>query len=65
MGYGIYRNNEGYYYPTAGAAMSSILRKERSDRRKAIRKKNRAIRKQAAEKLKRQSAAGKETMNDR
>ena len=65
MGYGIYRNNEGYYDPTAGAAMSSILRKERSYRRKAIRKKNRAIRKQAAEKLKRQSAAGKETMNDR
>ena len=65
MGYGIYRNNEGYYDPTAGAAMSSILRKERRDRRKAIRKKNRAIRKQAAEKLKRQTATGKETMNDR
>lgn len=65
MGYGIYRNNEGYYDPTAGAAMSSILRKERSDRRKAIRKKNRAIRKQTAEKLKRQSETGKETNNDR
>ncbi|MBQ3194053.1 MAG: hypothetical protein IJB59_10865 [Oscillospiraceae bacterium] len=65
MGYGIYRNNEGYYDPTAGAAMSSVLRKERSDRRKANRKKNREIRKQTAEKLKRQSATGKETNNDR
>ena len=65
MGYGIYRNNEGYYDPTAGAAMSSVLRKERSDRRKAIRKKNREIRKQTAEKLKRQSATGKEINNDR
>lgn len=65
MGYGIYRNNEGYYDPTAGAAMSSVLRKERSDRRKATRKKNREIRKQTAEKLKRQSATGKEINNDR
>ena len=65
MGYGIYRNNEGYYDPTAGAAMSSVLRKERSDRRKANRKKNREIRKQTAEKLKRQSATGKEINNDR
>ena len=65
MGYGIYRNNEGYYDPTAGAAMSSVLKKERSDRRKAIRKKNRAMRKQAAEKLKRQSTTRKETKNDR
>ena len=32
MGYGIYRNNEGYYDTTAGAAMSSVLIKERSDR---------------------------------
>ena len=65
MGYGIYRNNEGYYDPTAGAAMSSVLRKERSDRRKATRKKNREIRKRTAEKLKRQSATGKEINNDR
>ena len=65
MGYGIYRNNEGYDAPTACAAMSSILRKERSDRRKATRKKNREIRKQTAEKLKRQSATGKEINNDR
>ena len=65
MKHGIYYNSEGYFDPTAGAAMSRILRKERSDRRKAIRKKNRAIRKQAAEKLKRQSATGKETKNDR
>lgn len=64
MGYGIYRNNEGYYDPTAGAAMSSILRKKRSDRRKAIRKKNREIRKRAAEKLKRQAADGEETKHD-
>ena len=64
MGYGIYRNNEGYYDPTAGAAMSSILRKERSERRKAIRRKNREIRKRAAETLKRQTAAGEETKHD-
>lgn len=57
MKYGIYRNCEGYYDPTAGAAMSSVLKKERSDRRKATRKKNREIRKQTAKKLKQQSAA--------
>lgn len=64
MGYGIYRNHEGYYDPTAGAAMSNIMRKERSDRRKAIRKKNREIRKQAAKKLKRQATAREETKHD-
>ena len=58
MGYGIYRNNEGYFDPTAGAAMSSIMKKERSDRRKAIRKKNREIRKQKAQKLEQASAKG-------
>lgn len=57
MKYGIYRNCEGYYDPTAGAAMSSVLKKERSDRRKATRKKNREIRKKTAKRLKQQSAA--------
>ncbi|MBE6926884.1 MAG: hypothetical protein E7467_00095 [Ruminococcaceae bacterium] len=51
MSYGIYRNCEGYSDPTAGAAMSNILRKERSQRRKAIRRKNRRLRKEAADKL--------------
>lgn len=35
----IYRNSEGYYDPTAGEALARITRKERSDRRKAARKK--------------------------
>lgn len=47
MSYGIYRNCEGYSDPTAGAAMSNILRKERSDRRKVKRRENRRLRKQA------------------
>jgi len=51
MSYGIYRNCEGYSDPTAGAAMSNILRKERSDRRKAIRRRNRRLRKEAAARL--------------
>lgn len=38
MRYGIYRNSEGYSDPTAGAAMSNILRDERKKRRKASRK---------------------------
>ena len=33
----IYRNSEGYYDPTAGAALAKCDRKEKSDRRKAIR----------------------------
>ena len=32
----IYRNSEGYYDPTAGAALAKCDRKEKSDRRKAI-----------------------------
>lgn len=51
MSYGIWRNNEGYSDPTAGAALSSIIRKERSDRRKAIRRRNRRLRKEAADRL--------------
>lgn len=58
MKHGIYYNSEGYFDPTAGAAMSRILRKERSDRRKAIRKKNRTIRKQKAQKLELASVNG-------
>ena len=44
----IYRNSEGYYDPTAGAALAKCDRKEKSDRRKAIRKSNAKARKQAA-----------------
>lgn len=51
MSYGIYRNCEGYSDPTAGAAMSNILRKERSDRRKVKRRENRRLRKQANDRL--------------
>lgn len=45
-----YRNSEGYSDPTAGAALSNIRKKERSDRRKAIRKRNRQIRRQEVSK---------------
>lgn len=45
-----YRNTEGYFDPTAGEALSNISRKERSDRRKAIRKRNRQLRRQEASK---------------
>ena len=43
-----YRNTEGYFDPTAGEALSNIRRTERSDRRKAIRKRNRQLRRQEA-----------------
>ena len=64
MKHGIYYNSEGYFDPTAGAAMRRILLKERSDRRKAIRKKNREIRKQKAQKLEQASVQGG-SVNDR
>lgn len=51
MSYGIWRNCEGYSDPTAGKAMSNILAKERSDRRKAKRRENRRLRKEAANRL--------------
>lgn len=38
MSYGIYRNNEGYSDPTAGAAMSNILRDQKRSLREASRK---------------------------
>ena len=44
----IYRNAEGYRDPTAGAAISSCSRKERSDRRKAICKANAQARQQVS-----------------
>ena len=44
----IYRNSEGYYDPTAGEVLAKCDRKEKSDRRKAIRKANAKARKQAA-----------------
>ena len=51
MSYGIWRNCEGYSDPTAGKAMSNILTKERSDRRKAKRREIRRLRKEAANRL--------------
>ncbi|GEM_PF-2249042 len=45
-----YRNTEGYFDPTAGEALSNIRKKERSDHRKAIRKRNRQIRRQEVSK---------------
>jgi len=48
MGYGYYRNKEGYYDPTAGAVFAKLDkadRKKRSDRRKAQRKRNAQARK--------------------
>lgn len=40
-----YRNTEGYFDPTAGEALSNIRKKERSDRRKEIRRQKAAKRK--------------------
>ena len=51
MSYGIWRNCEGYSDPTAGKAMSNILAKERSDRRKAKRRESRRLRKEAVNRL--------------
>lgn len=48
MANNLYRNSEGYYDPTAGAVLAKCDRKEKSDRRKAIRKANARARKQAA-----------------
>ena len=45
-----YFNSEGYCDPTAGAALSNIIRKERSDRRKARRKQNAVVKKSAVSK---------------
>ena len=45
MRYGIYRNNEGYSDPTAGAAMRNILRDERKKRRRASEKHKRQLQK--------------------
>ena len=36
MRYGIYRNNEGYSDPTAGAAMRNILREQRKRTAKEV-----------------------------
>ena len=43
MRYGIYRNNEGYSDPTAGAAMRNILRDERKKRRRTSEKHKRQL----------------------
>ena len=45
-----YKNSEGYSDPTAGAALSNIRKKERSDRRKAIRRQNRQNRRREVSK---------------
>ena len=47
MSYGIYRNNEGYSDPTAGAAMSNILRNQ-NQQKKVIAKKPRSRERQRA-----------------
>ena len=47
MSYGIYRNNEGYSDPTAGAAMSNILRNQ-NQQKKVIGKKSRSRERQRA-----------------
>jgi len=36
MSYGIYRNCEGYSDPTAGVAMSNIIRDERKQKKKEL-----------------------------
>ena len=64
MSYGIWRNCEGYSDPTAGKAMSNILAKERSDRRKAKRRENRRLRKEAANRLAQNTAEEEEMPND-
>ena len=46
----LYYNHEGYFDPTAGKALSNILRKERSDRRKEKRKQAAALKKQTVPK---------------
>lgn len=51
MGYGYYRNHEGYYDPTAGAVFAKLdreARKKRHDRRQAQRKRNAQMRKLTA-----------------
>ena len=64
MSYGIWRNCEGYSDPTAGKAMSNILAKERSDRRKAKRRENRRLRKEAANRLAENTANKEVASND-
>lgn len=64
MSYGIWRNCEGYSDPTAGKAMSNILAKERSDRRKAKRRENRRLRKEAANRLAENTADKEVAPND-
>ena len=51
MRYGIYRNNEGYSDPTAGAAMRNILRDERKKFRRASEKHKRQLQKIKQQKL--------------
>ena len=52
MSYGIYRNNEGYSDPTAGAAMSNILRDQKRSLREASRKLHGKERRRANRRLK-------------
>lgn len=50
MSNNVYINFEGYHDPTAGAAISTCIRKERSDRKKSVRKANAQARQQSAAK---------------
>ena len=52
MSYGIYRNNEGYSDPTAGAAMSNVLRDQKRSLREASRKLHSKERRRANRRLK-------------
>ena len=63
MSYGIWRNCEGYSDPT-GKAMSNILAKERSDRRKVKRRESRRLRKEAANRLAENTADKEVASND-
>ena len=60
MRYGIYRNNEGYSDPTAGAAMSNILREQRKAAKKEVAKLHGKERRRYNRRLKHQREAHKE-----
>ena len=59
MRYGIYRNNEGYSDPTAGAAMSNILREQRKAAKKEVAKFHGKERRRYNRRLKHQREAHK------
>ena len=64
MSYGIYRNNEGYSDPTAGAAMSNILRDQKRSLREASRKLHGKERRRANRRLKHLRQAERKEQNE-